>query len=669
MPQIANKSDMYCRSAVWQGLSSDLSTGGSTVKMGIVQLVKMLLFFFICTIPATVLSSEIKVIPGNFDHFNMVIPQHITAGKDAEVKLLPVDRLNNPTLSFGEPNRKFIISVSDSASVTPSSFETSSISGQEISLTISDNIAETLTLSVFEEDKPVPLISKTLTVVPDKIAFLTIKSPASVVAGETFEVRITKEDLYGNIPVEPVNTKSLNVQFKGNSEPKVHTPLTSEFKNGAAVLELRAEKAGSLIIEIKDITSEILGTSEEINITNAQLHSFKILHPNEVIAGEPFDFTVISVDRFGNAVFNYSLTGNGIVINTLGGSAPFPSSIPAYAFTNGQVRVSLRYDGVGPTKFSVSEINSKQAGRSNEIRFSPQAVERFEVLTPASVIAGQKFKARIIAYNQQSRVIKNYNVIGQDVLLSVTGTGILTPTRIPASQFVDGIAIVELQYDKSESFEIIATLKEETTQETGKKSIKPTKLNLAPIDKKQVIVKSKSVPVPDTIEKKTTQVTDTKPAISKKSDLTYADEKPVTAKLISVSVSDIVDSSPSKQNNNKEKLSKLFHILDFSIDEQGNKAIANIHLDNTHDCSAYRISSENKNGENWVVARIKPAASKMGEYNKKEIASSFVKNIEILEDKDNKETVLVRMKLWEPAAYQSSYVEDNAIRINLLKRP
>jgi len=38
--------------------------------------------------------------------------------------------------------------------------------------------------------------------------------------------------------------------------------------------------------------------------------------------------------------------------------------------------------------------------------------ERYEITTPDSAVAGQKFKIKITVYNQLGHVIRNYNIVG-----------------------------------------------------------------------------------------------------------------------------------------------------------------------------------------------------------------------------------------------------------------
>ncbi|MEK7851155.1 MAG: hypothetical protein AAB275_04665 [Deltaproteobacteria bacterium] len=100
-----------------------------------------LLMLFIIAVPSFAYSGEIKVGHGNFDHFNIYMPETITAGENLTFKLQAVDSLNNSILNFGEP-KKFTISIAGSATVTPSSFDSSSFTEGSLTLVFSDKTAE-----------------------------------------------------------------------------------------------------------------------------------------------------------------------------------------------------------------------------------------------------------------------------------------------------------------------------------------------------------------------------------------------------------------------------------------------------------------------------------------------------------------------------------------------
>lgn len=619
---------------------------------------------FIIALPSLTYSGEIKVSHGNFDHFNIYMPETITAGENLAVKLQAVDNLNNSILSFGEP-KKFTISVTGSATVTPSSFDSSSFVDGSLILNFSDTTAENGTLSITEGGNPIPILSKEFSVVPGKLNSLVIKSPSFVIAGERFEVKIIEKDSFGNIVSEPIYANNLNISFKGNTEPKTDLPSMSGFKNGMGIVSFTAEKAGTVIIEIKDMATGASGISGKINILNGPLHSFKTLHPKEVITGEPFDFSVIPVDRFGNVILNYPSTGNGLAVTSSGKLKPFPSTVPAYAFINGQAKVALRYDGAETVKIAVAEIGNKQVGSSDNIAFISPIPEWFEIVTPDTAIAGQKFKVKIIAYNQLSHIFKNYNVRGADVLLSITGTGILTPDRIPPSEFVDGIAIVDLQYDKSEAFSITASAEKTKAVPVVIKAaekVKPTNgINLP-------AGKIKLPPEGNKAAEKIKPTTETSKVIEKVKPVPEISKPAVTEGKIQTAPHAITDVKQQKGEGEiktaKRGAKKTYEIQKITIDELANRATVSININNIDADLVYKADTKNRNGEKWLLLKIRSAASKIeGE---PKLVSSVVSNVAIEKDKNDAGAVVVKMKLLTQP-YYNVWVGGNSINVTILK--
>lgn len=604
---------------------------------------------FIIAIPSFAYSGEIKVSHGNFDHFNIYMPGTITAGENLTVKLQAVDNLNNSILSFGEP-KNFTISVTGSATITPSSFDSSSFAEGSLTLIFNDKTAENGTLSITESGNPIPILSKEFSVLPGKLDSLYVQSPTTVIAGERFEVKIIEKDSFGNIVPEPIYANNLNISFKGNTEPKADLLSMAGFKNGVGIVNFIAEKAGTVMIEIKDMASGRSGISGKINILNGPLHSFKLLQPKEVLTGELFDFSVIPVDRFGNVVLNYPSTGNGVAITSSGKLKPFPSTIPAYAFVNGQAKAALRYDGAETVKMTVTEIGNKQTGVSDNIVFIPPSPERFEIVTPDTAIAGQKFKVKIIAYNQLSHVFKNYNVIGTDVSLSTTGTGILMPNRVPPSEFVDGIAIVDLQYDKSEAFEITASA-EKTTPGVNK-----------------IAEKVKPVPGTNKAIEKIKLTTEVNKATEKIKPTTEASKPMEKVKLAPEIGKTAVPAEKIKiaphPKTAKMETKKMYEIHKISIDELANRATVSIHIKNIDADLVYKVDTKNRNGEKWVFLKIRSAADKIG--GEQKLISSVISNVAIEKDKNDAGAVVVKMKLLTQP-YYNVWVGGDSINVTILK--
>ncbi|MEK7851156.1 MAG: hypothetical protein AAB275_04670, partial [Deltaproteobacteria bacterium] len=489
-------------------------------------------------------------------------------------------------------------------------------------------------MSITESGNPIPILLKGFSVLPGKLDSLSVQSPSTVIAGERFDIKIVEKDSFGNVVPEPIYANNLNISFKGNTEPKAELLSMTGFKNGVGIVSFTAEKAGAVMIEIKDMASGRSGISGKINIQNGPLHSFKLLQPKEVLTGELFDFSVIPVDRFGNVVLNYSSTGNGVLITSSGKLKPFPSTIPAYAFVSGQAKAALRYDGAETVKMTVTEIGNKQTGVSDNIAVIPPSPERFEIVTPDTAIAGQKFKVKIIAYNQLSHVFKNYNVIGTDVLLSTTGTGILMPNRVPPSEFVDGIAIVDLQYDKSEAFTITASAEKTKAVPVVSKAtekVKPTTGISKPAEK------IKLAPEESKATEKTKSTTETSKVIEKVKPVPEISKTSVTAEKIKTEPIVNTDSKQQKGEGEikaaKKGIKKIYEIQKISIDELANRATVSININNIDADLVYKVDTKNRNGEKWVFLKIRSAADKIG--GEPKLVSSVVSNVAIEKDKND----------------------------------
>ncbi|BCB97451.1 hypothetical protein JZK55_23730 [Dissulfurispira thermophila] len=559
----------------------------------------------IAVIPSSVHSGEIVIKPGKFDHFNISMPDKIIAGEDVAIKLQAVDAFNNVITNFGETGKEFHATVTGSASINPATFKSTAFVNGTLTLTVSDKVAETINLSVKESGIPIPIMSKDLIITPNKLSSFMIKGPRTAHAGEKFDIKIIAKDSFGNTVLEPIFGKNMNLIFKGNAEPKVDMPSIPDFKNGICSITLVSQKAGTAIVEAKDLITGSSGTSEKIEITSGPVNSFRVFVPKEVIAGEPFEVSVVAVDRFGNVVSNYSSIGSGIAIASSGKLKPFPSSLPAYEFVNGQAKFDLRYDAAEDITITITEIGKAQKGTSESIKVISPIPERYEITTPDSAVAGQKFKIKITVYNQLGNVIRNYNLVGPDVQLSTTGTGTLLPNRIPASEFVNGTAVVEVQYNKSEAFAITA----------------------GPV--------------------KTPAVKKVAAAPSKQPSKTVTHAK---------------ETKKSKKDKEKKAEARTLEITNVSLVEPKKKSTISIHIPNLDSTVKYSAFTETIEGKKWIIVKIKPAVSKIEKTIKFE--SSFVGNVMVEEDKKDKGAVLVKIEQLKPARFHVAK-EKNTLVVTL----
>lgn len=573
-----------------------------------------LIIAIIAAVPLLVHSGEIVIKPGKFDHFNVSMPDRIVAGEDVSIRLQAVDAFNNIITNFGETGKEFHATVSGSASISPATFKSTSFVNGTLTINISDKVAETINLSVRESGIPIPILSKDLTITPNKLNSFVIKGPRTAQAGEKFDVKIIAKDSFGNTVSEPIFGKNMNLIFKGNAEPRVDMPAIPDFKNGICGVTLISQKAGTAIVEAKDLITGSSGVSEKIEIINGPVDSFRVFVPKEVIAGEPFEVSVVAVDRFGNVVSNYSTTGSGVIITSSGKFKPFPSSLPAYEFVNGQAKFDLRYDAAEDISIIITEMGKIQKGTSEGIKVVSPIPERYDIATPDSAVAGQKFKIKITVYNQLGHVIRNYNIVGPDVQLSTTGTGTLMPNRIPASEFVNGTAVVEVQYNKSESFAITA----------------------GPV----------------------------KPAATVKKPAAAPAKQPAKAAPPAKEPKKPKKSKEEKQDKEKEKKAeaKTIEITNISLVEPKKKSTISIHIPNLDAAVKYSASTATVEGKKWIIVRIKPAVSKIEKAMKFE--SSFVGNVVVEEDKKDKGAVFVKIEQLKPTKFHVTK-EKNSLTVTL----
>jgi hypothetical protein len=572
------------------------------------RLLSILTIIAIIAAYAVSYAGEIRVRPGKFDRFVVLSPDRVTAGDNAEITIWAVDTFGNIIKDFNKTDKEFRLSATGSATINPSVFKSAAFADGELTMVMKDTVSETVTLSLYEGNLSIPLLNKSIIISPAALKSFELKAPVRVVAGERFEVAISAKDMYNNIVSEDVPGKNLNFAFTGNVDP-IFDNVIADLKNGVGRISLVSQKTGSLGIEVSDLISGSKGASGMITVVSGSADSFKIYSPKEVIAGEPFEISLVALDRFGNIATDYSSAGANITLASSGKVKPFPSVIPAHEFSNGQVKVFIRYDVPETVSITASELGKKTTGTSEVINVIAPVAEKFEIITPATVSAGQKFKIKITAYNQAGNIIKNYNVAGLDVQLETTGTGQLTPSLIPASEFINGSAIVEVQYNKSEIFTISArTVRVETVIAVKKTAPK----HLA------------------------------KPAAFAK--------EPAKSK---------------KQHTKKETKVKALSTLEISsisMVEPKNKSSVAIHIPNLNKGIRYNAYTEVIDGKKWIIVKISPVVNKIEKPVK--FDSKFIGEVVVESDTNDKNVVYIKLELLKPTKF-NMVKEKNSLNIML----
>lgn len=529
---------------------------------------------------------EITAKPGIFDHFQLDAPNTMIAGNEYNIILYAVDAFGNPVSMPSESIKEYKLSVTGAAKINPSKFRANEINQKGLNIKIIDEKSEEILISLYESNSPFPIIEKKVKVLPDAINSLLIRSPKSVNVGTDFIIQIFGRDRFGNIVCKDFDHNLLNLFFRGDVSPQI-----KEIKyipdNCAANIKLYSEKIGIFHVDANLLNKNIYGKSESIEIVNGEVETFIVEAPSEAIVDEDFEIKILAVDRFRNLVKNFSSQKDKVRIEAQGKGYIFPAELSSYAFSNGIAKVSLRYDRPEDIKVIVRVLKEQFIkGESNTIRINPPKIKRFEIISPDTIIVGQKFKAKIVAYNHLDKIMSNYNQYGKTVILKSSGTGTLTPNRIPPTAFVNGIAIVDLMYDKAEKFEIVANIEEEVIPSKDlkikeEKKIDTTKKKIA--KPKKEIKDKKKVPTSKevTLELKNISLVETKnsstltlfiPNIDKRGG--YHPQTKKTDKTMSV----IVDIYPVMNKLEQPVQFESDFIKDISISDKQGKVVLNITL-------------------------------------------------------------------------------------------
>lgn len=415
-------------------------------------------------------AGTVVVKPGQFDHFTLQVPDRIIAGENFIIRAQAYDANKNLITNFSETGKEFKVDIQGSATVQPSVLSAASFSGGSANITLNSTKAGKFLFSLRESGGTVSVISRELFVRPNKLDHFELQAPTRVTAGSSFDVRIIAKDLFENTVDDLTVGRNIKFNSTGSSSVKMVGGTAVDFRNGMATASFLSEKAGNLFIELQEVSTGSRGHTPEISIAPSSLSSFKMQAPRMVTAGEAFDLLIAAYDAFDNVVSNYSSVGAGVRLSTNGTSKIEPSFISPAEFKNGQATIRIAYEKAEDIQIQAKESNREQAGKTADIQVSNTDPDHFVVVTPDSAVSGQKFKIKVETYDKFNNVVKNFNLVGNDVLLSVTGNGTITPSSLLPSEFINGVAMVDVMYDKAESFLISARMAADRTP--GRISIK-----------------------------------------------------------------------------------------------------------------------------------------------------------------------------------------------------
>ena len=361
---------------------------------------------------------------------------------------------------------------------------------------------------------------------PGDLDHFILRIPDKAAAGENFLLKLEVRDAYDNVIVD-YNKKGKPIKLSTAGDKKI-TPETinpSDFFQGTAQVLGKYEKAGDLNIIAKEEESG-KSVSGKMIIGPSIVDKFSVAVPLRVTAGKKFNLEVKAVDVFGNLVTDYDLKHSGIEIVIPG---IFRKIVPASAFNQGIASVEMSYEKTCTMTLSINDLTENAKGKSGDVIIEPSDPDRFVLVLPDKAVAGKPFQVKIKVYDIYGNLVTNYDRVGKGVLLNPKGNGKITPEEVAASSFVDGVASVNLTYDKAEIINPEVAEKSGKMAETPKESLK--------VEEKPVVSAPVAKEEPK-VEKKPDVKTVEQPSVTQKPKVEPKSEKTIENKAKSAATGD-----------------------------------------------------------------------------------------------------------------------------------
>lgn len=294
-------------------------------------------------------------------------------------------------------------------------------------------------------------------IAPANLDYFSITVPSRVTAGKSFPITITARDSFENIVTDyPLSGKGVKITTSGIGKIAPERIAHSEFKDGVAQVGFTYERAQDIILIVTEIKGRARGRSTTLTVLPSQLDHFVFTVPREVRAGEDFAIFISARDTFGNLIPDYSSRGRELSLLATGEGRLKPSKVEVTQFKAGVASFNLTYSKAQEITLTCKEEGGKAGGTSSPLTVKPGAFHHFLLSSVPAARAGESFEATVTAYDSFGNVVTNYTATGKGIFLSVTGSGKLNPSQIPASQFVKGVAKIKLSYDRAEPITISA---------------------------------------------------------------------------------------------------------------------------------------------------------------------------------------------------------------------
>lgn len=407
------------------------------------------------------LGTTMVVAPGVPSSLVVNAPGQVQALSPFSVTIIVQDAYRNPVNALS-PGSVLLLSGGPQMPISPQTLPADSLQEGSITTQVTLSRSGSLILQASCRDPECHGMSDPIDVIPGPLSEFRMLLPSRIRAGEKMPLRLEARDAAGNIVENYGSTgDGVSLLMEGSDPIQPSRVSGSLFLGGKAEVDVVLTRANATRLHVQDEASGVETLSEPIAVEPSALDHFDIDSPSSVPAGEVTQLSIVAKDAFENVMIHYDRDGKGIRVSASSGAEIRPSFVPANRFDSGLSAVGISCLRAHTTTLEIREEGGTVTSLSPAIEWIPGQAERFEVtvIPPTEGFrAGVPFDVVVEARDRFANMATHFSKTGAAVMIASSGTGVLTPPKVEASQFQEGIAAIQCVYDKAEAFQLTAAL-------------------------------------------------------------------------------------------------------------------------------------------------------------------------------------------------------------------
>ncbi|MFP4687115.1 MAG: hypothetical protein ACLFN5_03295, partial [bacterium] len=400
-------------------------------------------------------SSNLLVTPGRPGNILIDRPPQVRAGESFSVVFELVDRYGNRIRETNRLGGRIRAAILNHTTEQEKNIRPEAMIDGKTQFSFRHDKAETIGIFAEYDRYDIRERSDYLEVRPGSFHRLAVQSPGTKQAGQFFELGLQLEDKFGNVLDEtPGGIAPLQLETTGSGQVVPEQIVPEQISSPRFSVDVRYLVAESMEIEIFDARQRKIGSSAPIRIRPADLDAFDIETPETASADRSFPLRIIARDQYHNLIKNLNTMQGEVAIAADGEQVIEPESIDFREFVNGMAEISAFYHNA--EMIHVHARSDDAAGVSEPVTVKPGKPAQFKVDMQQRVRAGIPFPVQLSVFDSYENQLTELPSGFYGARLKASGFERISPDRISAELFEDGVADFYLIYPRSGELELEA---------------------------------------------------------------------------------------------------------------------------------------------------------------------------------------------------------------------